>query len=64
LFEPCLNLAAIGSDNQQQTGRQGESRDIQKAFSTQAEDSDQYFRAAFDPSIRGTASPSQGRSRG
>jgi hypothetical protein len=53
-----LNLAAIGSDNQQQTGRQGESRDIQKAFSTQAEDSDRYFRAAFDPSIRGIASPS------
>jgi hypothetical protein len=54
----CLNLAAIGSDNQQQTGRQGESRGIQKTFSTQAEDSDRYFRAAFDPSIRGIASPS------
>jgi hypothetical protein len=58
LFEPCLNLAAIGSDNQQQTGRQGESRGIQEAFSTEAEDSDRYFRAAFDPSIRGIASPS------
>jgi hypothetical protein len=58
LFEPCLNLAAIGSDNQKANRKAGESRDIQKAFSTQAEDSDRYFRAAFDPSIRGIASPS------
>jgi hypothetical protein len=54
LFEP-------GGDRvrqPKQTGRQGESRGIKKAFSTQTEDCDWYVRAAFDPSIRGIASPS------